>query len=88
MTIRMYAARKQWPLDSVAVDLRHNREHIRDCEGCETKPMQLDVIDRDITLQGDLDDEQQERLMAIADKCPVHRTLTGQLSVRTRQVPV
>ena len=87
MTIRMYAARKQWPLDSVVVDLRHNREHIRDCEGCEKKPMQLDVIDRDITLQGNLDDEQRERLMAIADKCPVHRTLTGQLSINTRQIP-
>ncbi len=87
MTIRMYAARKQWPLDSVTVDLRHNREHSRDCEGCDEKPMQLDVIDRDITLQGELDDEQQERLMAIADKCPVHRTLTGQLSIDTRQIP-
>ncbi|ASJ75365.1 alpha/beta fold hydrolase [Granulosicoccus antarcticus] len=86
MTLRMYAARKQWPLDSAEVVLRHNREHLQDCEGCDEKPMQLDVIDRDITLHGDLDEEQHERLMAIADKCPVHRTLTGELSIRTRQI--
>lgn len=86
MTIRLYAERKHWPLDDVSVVLHHSREHLTDCEGCEEKPMQLDIIDRDITLQGKLDKEQRDRLMVIADKCPVHRTLTGQLSIRTRQV--
>ena len=86
MTIRMYAARKKWPLDNAEVVLRHSREHLKDCEGCEDKPMQIDVIDRDITLHGNLDDEQRARLMAIADKCPVHRTLTHNLSIETREI--
>lgn len=87
MTLRMYAERKQWPLENATVVLRHKREHITDCEGCDEKPTQLDIIDRDITLQGDLTDDQRERLMAIADKCPVHRSLTGKLDITTTQVP-
>lgn len=87
MTLRMYAARKQWPLINATVTLRHTREHHTDCEGCDEKPSQLDVIDRDISLSGDLDEDQINRLMAIADKCPVHRTLTGKLDIRTHQVP-
>jgi putative redox protein len=87
MTLRMYASLKKWPLDDAEVVLRHNREHQSDCADCEEKPMQLDVIDRDITLHGGLDADQRKRLMAIADKCPVHRTLTGQLSIRTRELP-
>ncbi|NND92597.1 MAG: alpha/beta fold hydrolase [Granulosicoccus sp.] len=86
MTIRLYAARKQWPLDDVTVKLQHSREHARDCEDCAERASQLDVVKRDITLHGNLDEEQQKRLMDIADRCPVHRTLTGQLSIRTRQI--
>lgn len=86
MTLRMYAARKKWPLESAEVVLRHLREHGKDCEDCDDKPVQLDVIDRDITLHGELTDEQRTRLMAIADKCPVHKTLTGTLEIRTRQI--
>ena len=86
MTIRMYASRKQWPLDNAVVTLRHSREHMTDCEGCEETPMKLDIIERDIKLEGDLNEEQRNRLMEIADKCPVHRTLTGQLEIRTRGV--
>jgi len=88
MTLRMYAARKGWPLVDARVTLRHTREHQTDCEGCEERPLQLDVIDRDIELVGDLDGDQRQRLMAIADKCPVHRTLTGTLDIRTRAVDV
>lgn len=87
MTIRMYAARKKWPLDNVEIILKHAREHISDCENCEDQPRQLDIIDREIKLPGDLDESQRRRLMQIADKCPVHRTLTGQLDIRTRQIP-
>ncbi|MGQ7843516.1 bifunctional alpha/beta hydrolase/OsmC family protein [Granulosicoccus sp. 3-233] len=87
MSLRMYAGRKQWPLDNAEVVLRHSRDHVKDCEDCDEKPMQIDVIDRDITLHGELDDGQRQRLMAIADRCPVHRTLTGNLSIRTREVP-
>lgn len=86
MTIRMYATRKQWPLENAEVSLRHDREHVSDCEGCDEKPIKLDVIHRDITLHGNLSREQQDRLMAIADKCPVHQTLTGHLQIRTEQV--
>lgn len=86
MTIRMYAARKQWPLDNAEIILKHGREHSSDCESCEDNPTQLDVIDREIKLHGNLDESQRQRLMQIADKCPVHRTLTGQLEIRTREV--
>ncbi|MFK7893533.1 MAG: alpha/beta fold hydrolase [Granulosicoccus sp.] len=85
MTLRMYASRKQWPLENAEVVLRHSREHKTDCDECEEKPVQLDVIDRDITLHGDLTEDQRSRLMAIADRCPVHRTLSGNLSIRTKE---
>jgi len=88
MTLRMYAQRKKWPLENASVTLRHLREHLTDCETCDEKPQQLDIIDRDIVLTGDLDDAQRSRLMEIADRCPVHRTLTGQLEIRTREVDV
>jgi len=87
MTVRMYASRKEWPLDDVEITLRHNRQHVTDCEDCGDEPKQLDVIERDINLIGDLSEEQRERLLQIADKCPVHKTLTGQLEIRTNAVP-
>ena len=85
MTIRMYASGKQWPLDNARVTLRHSGEHQTDCADCEETPMKLDIIERDIKLDVDLNEEQRARLMEIADKCPVHRTLTGQLDIRTRE---
>jgi putative redox protein len=86
MTVAMYARRKQWPLEAVTVALRHSREHAADCESCETKEALLDRIDREVTLQGPLSDEQRSRLLEIADKCPVHRTLTSRIDIRTRLV--
>jgi len=86
MTLRMYAERKKWPLDNAGVILRHSREHQADCADCDAATAKLDVIERDITLTGELDDKQRKRLMQIADMCPVHRTLTGQLEIRTRAV--
>ncbi len=86
MTLRMYAGRKQWPLDDVNIRLRHSRQHQSDCEDCDEKPRQLDVIERDIELIGDLTNEQRTRLMEIADRCPVHRTLTGTLAIKDREV--
>ena len=83
MTLRMYAERKDWPLDKVAVTLRHSRIHARDCEDCESDSGQLDRIERSIELTGDLDDDQRQRLLQIADRCPVHRTLHGEVDVRT-----
>ena len=86
MTLRMYARRKDIPLERVGVTLRHSREHLRDCEGCEERPERIEVIERDIELVGELDEKTRARLMAIADRCPVHRTLEGDLHVRTREV--
>lgn len=83
MTLRMYAARKKWPLESVTVTLRHSRMHAQDCEECETETGQLDRIDRTIELKGALDHEQRQQLLKIADRCPVHRTLHAEVAVRT-----
>lgn len=84
MTIGMYARRKSWPLIGVTVRLRHSKVHAQDCADCETKDAKLDRIERDIELQGDLTAQQRERLAEIADKCPVHRTLTSKVDIRTR----
>lgn len=84
MTLRLYAARKEWPLEQVQVRLRHEKIHARDCESCETQEGRIDRIDREIALTGALDDAQRAQLLAIADRCPVHRTLHGEVSVVTR----
>ena len=79
----MYADRKQWDLQQVEVLLSHQRIHARDCEDCETESGMLDQIQSDIELIGELDDVQQQRLLEIATKCPVHRTLTSEVKIRT-----
>lgn len=84
MTLGLYARRKEWPLEAVRVRLNHARVHAKDCEECETKTGMLDVIERQVELTGPLDDEQRSRLLQIADRCPVHRTLTGKIAIRTR----
>ena len=86
MTLRMYASRKGIALERASVTLRHAREHLHDCEGCEESPRRIEVIERDIELVGPLSEDDRARLMAIADRCPVHRTLEGDLHVRTRAV--
>lgn len=83
MTLRLYADRKSLPLDRVSVLLRHAKIHASDCATCETTEGQIDRIERLITLEGDLDDAQRARLMQIADKCPVHRTLTSEVDIQT-----
>ena len=83
MTIRMYAQRKGWALERVAVRLRHSKIHARDCAECETEQGRIDVIEREIELSGNIDETQRQRLLEIADKCPVHRTLTTETLVRT-----
>lgn len=87
MTMRMYADRKGIPLDGVTVTLRHERLHAEDCAECETRTGMLDHVVREITMTGDLSAEQIESLRVIADKCPVHRTLTGAVLVTTSIVP-
>jgi putative redox protein len=83
MTLRLYAQRKGWDLQRVIVRLQHFRIHAEDCMECETKQGFLDRIDRQIELSGNLDDEQKRRLLEIADHCPVHRTLKGEINIRT-----
>src|SRR5947207_2201179 len=85
MTIRLYADLKKLPLERVAVHLKHDKIHAVDCENCEIREGKIDRIDRIVTLQGNLSPEQRARLMEIADKCPVHRTLHSEIDVRTRE---
>jgi uncharacterized OsmC-like protein/fermentation-respiration switch protein FrsA (DUF1100 family) len=84
MTMRLYAERKALPLERVTVTLTHNKIHAEDCAECETRAGMLDQIDRVIAIEGALDAEQRQRLMEIADKCPVHRTLTSEIRIVTR----
>jgi putative redox protein len=86
MTLRMYADRKGWPLDEVRVRLSHRKVHAKDCEDCESTTGRIEEITRELQLEGDLDAEQRERLVEIADRCPVHRTLEGEIKVRTTAV--
>jgi uncharacterized OsmC-like protein/fermentation-respiration switch protein FrsA (DUF1100 family) len=85
MTLRLYAERKGLPLDRVTVRLAHAKIHAADCEACETTEGMLDRIERAITLSGPLDGAQRARLLEIADKCPVHRTLTSEIEIRTTE---
>ena len=84
MTMRMYADRKSLPLERVTVTLKHSKIHASDCAECETRVGTLDRIDRVIAMEGALDPEQRSKLMEIADKCPVHRTLTSEIHIVTR----
>jgi uncharacterized OsmC-like protein len=83
MTVALYARRKQWPLQEVTVRLRHERIHAEDCADCETKEGMLDRIQREIMLTGPLGEEQKTRLLEIANKCPVHRTLTSEIKIES-----
>jgi putative redox protein len=82
----MYAERKGFALKSVEVRLSHNRIHVEDCEDCETKKGMLDEIGSEIYVEGDLDEAQRKRLLEIATHCPVHRTLTSEIKIRTTGV--
>ena len=84
MTMRMYAERKSLPLDRVTVTLSHSKIHAEDCAECETRVGMLDQFDRVIAMEGALDAEQRKKLMEIADKCPVHRTLTSEIHIVTK----
>ena len=86
MTVTLYARRKQWPLEAVTVKLRHSKIHAADCADCETREGLLDRIERDVELRGDLSEEQRQRLLEIANKCPVHRTLTSEIHIETQLV--
>jgi putative redox protein len=86
MTVALYARRKQWPLTGVMVRLAHSKIHAVDCAECETREGMIDRIEREITLHGALGDDQRHRLLEIAERCPVHRTLISEIDIRTRLV--
>src|SRR2546422_6683121 len=84
MTVGLYARRKQLPLENITVSLSHSRIYAKDCEECETKEGMLDRIDAEIALTGSLTADQHAKLMEIAAKCPIHRTLTSEINIRLR----
>jgi putative redox protein len=86
MTVSLYARNKKWPLESVQVRLTHSKVHAEDCADCETRAGLVDEIQREISLMGTLTEEQRAKLLEIANKCPVHRTLTSEIKIRTQLV--
>ena len=84
MTVGLYARKRKWPLQEVVVALRHSRIHANDCADCDTKEGMLDRIELDVELEGPLTDEQRAKLMEIAHKCPVHRTLGNEIDIVVR----
>jgi len=86
MTIALYARRQQWPLEGVTVRLQHSKVHAIDCAECETREGRLDRIESEISLGGSLSETQRRRLLEIAERCPVHRTLTSEINIRSRLV--
>jgi uncharacterized OsmC-like protein len=84
MTVGLYARRKQWHLEQVRVRLRHSKVHAADCVECETKEGKIDLIEREIELGGPLSEEQRLKLLEIADKCPIARTLTSEIKIQSR----
>lgn len=85
VTVRIYAERKQWPLQGVHVVLSYAKVHAEDCAACDTEVRMIDRIEMEISFLGDLSEDQRRRLMEIADRCPVHRTLTSQIEIHSRQ---
>jgi len=83
MTVALYARRKGWPLTGVTVRLRHSRIHAEDCAECETRQAMLDRIELEIAVAGELTSEQRTKVLEIAGKCPMHRTLTSEINIRT-----
>jgi putative redox protein len=86
MTLRLYADRRKWPLEGVVVRLRHHRIHRDDCVNCDKKDVSIERVERTLELKGPLTDEQRAKLLAIAERCPVHQTLQHNLDVQTSLV--
>jgi uncharacterized OsmC-like protein len=86
MTIGLYARKRSWPVEKISVSLWHSKIHAKDCDDCETKEGRIDRIEMEIHLDGALTGEQRAKLMEIAEKCPVHQTLTSEINIKTRAV--
>lgn len=83
MTVKMYAERKNWPLEDLYLELRHNKRHDEDCENCEDPKSKIDVIEKELIIKGDLNQEQLDKLLDISKKCPVHRTLESDIRIES-----
>lgn len=81
ITMKMYADRKKWQVDDIYIELRHHKSHAKDCQDCEKENAKIDYIEKEITVTGNLTDEQVQKLLDISAKCPVHRTLTQNLEI-------
>lgn len=81
VTLRMYAERKKWPVSNIYLELRHFKDHAEDCKDCDDPKAKIDKIEKEIIVEGDLTEEQVERLLEISNKCPVYRTLTGTIEI-------
>lgn len=84
MTIQMYVKRKKWPLKNVETHVNHHKSHAEDCDNCERNTSKIDIFEREIVLEGNLDEGQVQRVLEIADKCPVHRTLSNKVKITTK----
>lgn len=83
MTVKMYANRKQWPVEDMYLELRHNKRHDEDCAHCEDPQSKIDIIEKELIIKGDLTPEQLEKLLEISSKCPVHRTLSSDIQINS-----
>lgn len=83
MTVKMYVNHKGWEVDDIYMELRHNKQHAEDCEHCEDPQSKIDVIEKELIVEGDLTDEQLDRMLEISKKCPVHRTLMGDMRIES-----
>ena len=86
MTIGYFVRQRKWPLESVTVEVRHSKVHATDCASCDTKEGRIDRLERTIVLNGQLSEEQRQELLRIAERCPVHRTLTSKIDIQTSLV--
>lgn len=84
MTVKMYANHKEWPVEDIFVELKHNKRHEEDCKNCEDKKSRIDFIEKELVVKGDLTEEQIDRLLEISQKCPVHRTLLGDIKIESK----
>ena len=83
ITMRMYAERKEWPVEDIYIEIRHFKDHAEDCEDCDDPKARIDKIEKEIIIKGDLSNDQIERLLEISKKCPVHRTLLNDIEIKS-----
>ncbi|NGP89744.1 OsmC family protein [Fodinibius halophilus] len=83
MTVKMYANRKGWEVDDMYMELRHNKRHDEDCENCDDPKSKIDVIEKELIIEGDFTQKQLDRMLDISKKCPVHRTLMSDMKIKS-----